>query len=339
MTNDEIGGIERVAVIGAGLMGHGIAQTFAMAGLEVCLNDRESRVLEGTPSRIEENLRFMEEVGYLKSGAIPEVMKGIHLKADLASAVEEADYVCESISEDPHLKQELFAALDHLCPSRTILATNTSSLSLTQVGALISRKDRLIATHYLNPPHLVPLVEIARGEKTSNHTLEATLGLMRRCKWVPVVLRKGVPGYIANRLLAALFREAITLVQDGVAGPEEVDLAVKAGFGIRMPVMGLMEVADLAGLHVLEVMLGNLSPQIASQPNPPPLLSEMVERGERGARTGKGFYDWSEKSLAELIQLRDRHLMQMRLSYWEKGDLPQSGNEAPRSPHTVGPVV
>ncbi|MFH0872197.1 MAG: 3-hydroxyacyl-CoA dehydrogenase family protein [bacterium] len=312
-------GIRRVAVIGAGLMGHGIAQGFAVAGLEVSLTDRAPKVLQEAPARIQGNLCLMEEMGRLGPDEIGQIMSRISLEPNLASAVKEADFVCETVSEDLRLKQALFAEMDALCPPATILATNTSSLSLSQVGALVRRQDKIITTHYLNPPHFVPLVEVMKGGKTSEDTLRATLALMRRCGWVPVVLKKEVPGYIANRLLMALYREAITLVQDGVAEAEDVDLTVKAGIGIRMPVIGLLEVADLAGLNLMEAVLRNLSPEISSETTPPALLSEMVRRDELGIKTGKGFYDWRQRSQAELIRLRDRHLIQMRLALWEKG--------------------
>jgi len=327
MKRDMAEGIKRVGVIGAGLMGHGIAQTFAVAGFQVSLTDRVPEVLAQAPARIEGNLHLMEEMGRLAPGRIFEILARIRMEADLASAVKEADFVSESISEDLKLKQELFAEMDAICPPHTILATNSSSLFLSQVGALMGRRDRLIATHYLNPPHLVPLVEVMGDGHTSEETLQSTVALMRRCRWVPVVLKRQVAGYIINRLLMALYREAITMIQDGITDAEGLDLAVKAGFGIRMPVMGLMEVADLAGLDLMEKVLGNLMPQISSQDRPPALLSDKVKRNELGAKTGKGFYDWSQRSLSELMSQRDRFLNQMRASLWDQDD------------QTIGPVV
>jgi len=310
--------IRRVAVIGAGLMGHGIAQTFALVGLSVNLNDRDPEVLRSAPLRIERNLRLMEEMGRLERGGIPEILGRVNLEADLASALREVDFVCESVSEDLRLKQELFREMDAICPPHALLSTNSSSFFLSQVGALVKRQEKMIATHFLNPPHLVPLVEVMGEERTSEETLKSTLALMRRCKWVPVLLKKQVPGYIANRLLMALFREAIMLVQDGVTDAEGIDLAVKAGFGTRMPVMGLLEVADLAGLDLLERVLANLLPQISCQKVPPALLSEMVKRNKLGAKSGKGFYDWSRRSLEELMRERDRFLHQLRASLWDR---------------------
>lgn len=325
MGEAKTGWVKRVGVIGAGLMGHGIAQTFAAAGLEVNLTDTVPEVLERAPARIKNNLNLMAEAGRLSGGQIPEIMGRLNLKTDLASAVKEVDFVSESISENLKSKQELFEALDSLCPPRTILGTNTSSLPLSQVAARIKRRDKLITTHHLNPPHIIPLVEIMRGEETSEDTFQSTITLMRRCGWVPVVLKKEVPGYIINRLLTALFREAISLVQDGVAEAEDVDLAVKAGIGLRMPIMGLLEVADLAGLDLLEVMLRNLSPLVNSQPIPPALISEKVRRNELGGKTGKGFYDWHRRSLPDFIRWRDQNLHRLRLAFWD-GKKETAGN-------------
>ena len=309
--------IKKVGVVGAGLMGHGIAQNFAVAGLEVALTDRAPAVLGTALSRIEGNLRLMAEAGRLSAERIPEIMARVSLQPDLGRAVEKADFVCESISENLEAKQDLFARLDAACPPRTILTTNSSSLSLSQVGARIARRDKLIATHFLNPPHIIPLVEIMPGGETSEEVLQTTIALMRRCGQAPVILKKEVPGYIFNRLLAALFREAMTLVGDGIAEVEDVDLAVKAGLGLRMPFMGLLELADLAGLDLVEVMLRNLIPLINSQTTPPAVLSEKVKRGELGGKTEKGFYDWRGRSVSDFIRRRDENVHRLRRAFWE----------------------
>jgi 3-hydroxybutyryl-CoA dehydrogenase len=244
-------------------------------------------------------------------------MARVHPEPDLGRAVEGADFVCESISEDLEVKQDLFARLDVVCPPRTILTTNSSSLSLSQVGARIARRDRLIATHYLNPPHIIPLVEVMPGRETSEAVLQTTIALMRRCRQAPVIVKREVPGYIFNRLLAALFREAMALVGEGIAEVEDVDLAVKAGLGLRMPFMGLMELADLAGLDLVEVTLRNLLPLINSQTTPPALLSEKVKRGELGGKVEKGFYDWRSRSVSDFIHRRDENVHRLRLAFWE----------------------
>ncbi len=309
--------VKKVAVIGAGLMGHGIAQTFAAAGFEVNLTDTVSEVLRGAPARIRNNLNLMADSGRLSAERIPEIMARVSLQPDLGRAVEKADFVCESISENLEAKQDLFAQLDAACPPRTILTTNSSSLSLSQVGARIARRDKLIATHFLNPPHIIPLVEIMPGGETSEEVLQTTVALMRQCGQAPVILKKEAPGYIFNRLLAALFREAMTLVGDGIAEVEDVDLAVKAGLGLRMPFMGLLELADLAGLDLVEVTLRNLIPLINSQTTPPALLSEKVKRGELGGKTEKGFYDWRRRSVSDFIRWRDENVHRLRLAFWE----------------------
>jgi 3-hydroxybutyryl-CoA dehydrogenase len=317
MEEDQAGWIRRVTVVGAGLMGHGIAQNFAVAGFEVALTDQSSAVLQAALSRIEGNLRLMAQVGRLSEERIPVIMARVNLEPNLGRAAEGSDFVCESISENLGAKQELFSRLDSVCPPRTILATNSSSFSLSQVGARIARRDKLIATHFLSPPHIIPLVEIMPGEETSGEVVQTTVALMRRCGQAPVILKKEAPGYVFNRLLAALLREAMTLVGDGIAEVEDVDLAVKAGLGLRMPFMGLLELADLAGLEVVEVMLRNVCPLINNEPTPPAILSEMVKRGELGGKSGKGFYDWRRRPVSDFIRWRDENVHRLRLALWE----------------------
>ena len=278
--------IRRVAVVGAGLMGHGIAQEFALAGYEVHLHDLAQEVLSTALDRIDQNVQR------LSGAAQAERALGmVHATTDLETAVADVDVVVEAISEDLELKQQLFRRLDQLCHERTILASNSSTFMPSQTGLLTERRDRVLVTHYFNPPYLIPLVEVVRSKETSDQTAEAVYGLLVTAGKLPVVLDKEVPGFVVNRLQIALLRECVSLVESGVATPQVVDTIVKSSFGRRLSVAGPFEVFEAAGWDVISAIAAVLLPDIDSSRDLPDLLRHKVERGELGVKTGRGFYD------------------------------------------------
>ena len=190
--------------------------------------------------------------------------------------------------------------MDELCPERTILASNTSSLLPSKLASATRRPDKVLVTHYFNPPHLLPLVEVVRGDKTSDETVNTVYDLLTRVGKSPVIIQKEVPGFVGNRLQAALFREAISLVAKGVASPQDVDMVIKSGFGRRLATAGVFEVWELAGWDLILTIAENLQPELESSPTVSPLLRERVERGELGTKTGKGFYEWTPDSAESL---------------------------------------
>ncbi len=299
--------MKRAAVIGTGMMGPGIAVSLALGGLETVLVSRTSdgaKVGLAEAQRLRQFLVDQELASAGEGGALSSVQ-------DLAAAVEQADLVVESGPEAMEFKQDLFARLDSIAPARTILATNTSGLSVTAIAARCQRPERILTTHFWNPPHLMPLVEIVRGGQTADSTVDEVRDALFACGKVPVVIRKDTPGQLGNRLQMALFREAIHIVAEGIAGVEDVDLAARYGFGLRLPQYGMFEHMDMVGFDIVRAVMDYVSQDLERGRETPRLMRELCERGETGARAGKGFYDWSQKSATEVAARRERWLLEM----------------------------
>jgi 3-hydroxybutyryl-CoA dehydrogenase len=292
--------IKRIGVVGAGLMGHGIAQEFALAGYSVVLNDVSEENLKVAEQNIRANLRMLTDFGLLA----PEKSRGIDENLTVTTSIEKAaaqsDFVIEAAFEDLNLKQELFRSLDKICPKHAILASNSSSLLPSKLASATRRPEDVLIAHYFNPPFLVPLVEIVPHPGTSDQTVKTVFDLMKNIGKSPVVLQKEAPGFVGNRLQAALFREALSIVEQGIATPEAVDIVVRNGFGRRLAAAGVFEIWEIAGWDLIQSICENLFPVIESTPAVSPLLMGMVQRGELGVKSGKGFYTWTPDSVQSL---------------------------------------
>ena len=283
---------ERIAVIGAGLMGHGIAQIFATAGHQVALHDPDAKILGSAKERIAAIFGLLEQD--------PAGMANVSYHADFASAVSAADFIFEAGPEKLEVKRAIFKHLGAATRSDAILCTNTSAIPIGQIGAEVEDKSRVVGTHYWNPPHLVPLVEVVQAKDTSLATVEKTIALLRSVGKSPVHVRRDIPGFIGNRLQHALKREAIALVADGVCDAETLDTVVKEGFGARMAVLGPLEQSDLVGVNLTLDIHKTLIPDLDRTAGPHPYLEEKVRKGELGMVTGKGFRDWTPQQAAEV---------------------------------------
>ncbi|MHB0870524.1 MAG: 3-hydroxyacyl-CoA dehydrogenase family protein [Chloroflexota bacterium] len=301
--------IQRVVVVGTGMMGPGIALCFATAGKRVTLVGRSEESLARGRATLEAGLRTLQGADLISAEEVAGALQGVVGTTDLASAASEADLVVESIVEDLPSKQALFAQLDRICPRQTLITSNTSGLPITRISAGISHPERTATTHFWMPPHLIPLVEIVQGERTSEETVQRLRKLLAGIGKRPVVVRKDVPGQLGARLLGAITREAMSIVQEGIASAEEVDTAIKTGLGLRFPVYGPLEHADLVGLDLVLSVHSYLPQELCNSPEPLPILREKAARGELGARTGRGFYDWSEKSAEQVKAARDAFLI------------------------------
>ena len=308
--------IKQIAVIGAGLMGHGIAQEFATAGYDVRLTSRTEESLGRGVDQIKRNLERLVGLGVLETGPAARAEERLTTCLTLEDAVSDADLVIEAVYEDLSLKRQGFEQLDRACPDRTLLASTTSTFPATQIATATGRPDRVLVAHYINPPYLVPLVELAPGEGTSEETLGAVHALLTGIGKQPVVLRKEVPGFISVRLQVALLREALSLVQSGVATPEDIDKVIRTSIGRRWAVAGVFEVLELAGWDVVSDIASWLFPQLESSLELPAVLRERVERDELGVKSGKGFYDWTADS-AEDLRRRIAHAL-VEIDAWDR---------------------
>ena len=295
----QLGGTrESVAVVGAGLMGRGCAQAFATAGFRVALCDVDQVALRRAPALIGADLTFMAERGLGDTTRVGPTLARICTTSALAGAVAGAGFVLECIPENLGTKQSLFQELETLCGPDTILATNTSMIRITQIAEACSPSSRgcVVGTHWWNPPAIMPLVEIVPGEETSEDTLARTADLLRRAGKQPVSVKKDAAGFIGNRLLHALYREALAIVEQGIADPATVDLVMKHGPGLRFPVLGPFEHMDMLGLDNLLGAYDYLFPYLDNAKMPGPLMRDKVDRGEVGFRSdGSGFQQWTSE--------------------------------------------
>ena len=294
----------RIAVIGAGLMGHGIAQVFALAGHDVTIYDAFPASLDTVKARIVANLKDLGDDESAVSRVTPE--------ADLAKAVSGADYVVEAVLEDLPLKQKLFAEIEpHVRPD-TILASNTSVIPITAIMQNLARRERALGTHWWNPPFLVPLVEVIETQWTSPATVAFTMKLHADAGKKPAHVKKDVPGFIGNRLQHALWREAISLVENGICDAETVDEVIKSAFGRRLAVLGPLENADMVGTDLTLAIHRNVLGDIDSRPGPSPYLEKLVADGKLGFKSGEGFRKWTHAQQSALRQKVVGHLKATR---------------------------
>lgn len=293
--------MEHVAVIGAGLMGHGIAQVFAAAGHSVAVVDENADVLTTVPERVRANLERM--------GADPAAVNRITLSDSIEHAVANTAFAVEAVSENLELKRALFARISRVAPADAVLATNTSVISIGEIAADALDPGRVVGTHFWNPPYLIPLVEVTQAETTRLATVEQTMALLHRAgKW-PVHVKRDIPGFVGNRLQHALWREAIALVAAGVCDAEAVDEVVKQSFGMRLPVLGPLENADLVGLDLTLAIHDYVLPHIDRAPGPSPLLRDLVDRGHLGMKTGRGLRKWSDGEARDVQERLFDHLV------------------------------
>ncbi len=285
----KIDDVKRVAVLGAGTMGHGIAEILALADYQVSVYDVKQSFLDEGLSKIRWSLSKLVENGVIQASRESGALQKIRGTLDLKEAVGGSDVIIEAAPEDSVLKKELFSKVDKLT-ARALLATNTSTIPVTEIASSTSRPESFVGIHFFHPPVLMPLVEVTRGERTSSETLELAVALAERLKKQVVVCRKDVPGFIVNRLLGPLLNEAAWMVHRGEATVEEVDAA--AVYRVGLP-MGLFELADYSGIDVIYQAFEAISSRDPSTPRPAPLFKEKFEKHMLGRKTGEGFYKYS----------------------------------------------
>ena len=289
-----------IAVIGAGLMGHGIAQIFAAAGHAVAVHDPDAAALATVPERV--------AAAFTLLGQDPAGAASISLHGDFDAAVAAADFVFEAAPEKLEIKQDIFARLAAAARPDAVLASNTSAIPIDAIAERVADGGRVLGTHYWNPPHLVPLVEVVQAGRTDPAVVGRTIELLESVGKAPVHVKRDVPGFIGNRLQHALKREAIALVAAGVCDAETIDRVVKDGFGARMAVLGPMEQSDLVGLGLTLDIHRVLIADLDRTAGPHPLLERKVAAGELGMATGRGFRDWTPDQAAAVRERLARFL-------------------------------
>ena len=297
-------GKARIAVIGAGLMGHGIAQVFALGGHEVTITDSFVANLDTVKARISANLADL--------GDDPDAVNRVTPNADMAATVRDADYVVEAVLEDLPLKQTLFAEIETHARPDAILASNTSVIPITRIMEGLKHRERALGTHWWNPPYLVPLVEVIGTQWTSPQVVDTTMALHKAIGKTPVHVKKDVAGFVGNRLQHALWREAVALVEHGICDAETVDTVIKAAFGRRLAVLGPLENADLVGTDLTLAIHKTVLPEIESRPGPSPYLEKLVADGRLGFKSGEGFRKWTPEQQKELRAKVTQHLKAAR---------------------------
>ena len=309
--------IKTVGVIGGGTMGQGIIQNFAEAGLNVIVFDVDHGQLDLCLKQIEANLKLFKNNLLLKE-KVPYVLSRIStaLIDDLETEIGKCDFFLESVPEKIELKRQIFARLD-ICKKDVILASNTSSLTVDAIAANMKTPERVIGVHYFNPAHIMPLVEIHYGSKTSEGVIALTKELMLNVGKEVIIVKKALPGLIVNRIAGAMGREIESLLDKGIVTPEEIDIAARACYGFRASVIGPIEGYDMIGLDILAAVGKSLYPTLDNSDLPPQFLYDKVQRGELGVKSGKGYYDYTGKSRARILDQQNFKLLRQLALYRE----------------------
>ena len=303
--------IKKVAILGAGTMGHGVAESFAMYGYDVNLYDISWAVLDNAMVSIGQELAMLAEEDCLRKEEIPSILSRIKLFTDLPSAVADREFVLESVPENMELKQHLFQQLDELCPPDTILASNTSSLPLSGMMALVSeeRKKRMIVTHMFNPAHLIPLVELSCFGNMPEEIYQEVESLYRSIRKQPIRVLQDIPGLVANRIMQGVAREVFSLLEQGVAEAGDIDKALQFGPAFRYATTGQLEVADFGGLDIWCIVGDNLLKVMDHSQSANKLLRQKVSEGKLGVKSGEGFYQYDPATVSEIKKSFARKLI------------------------------
>jgi 3-hydroxyacyl-CoA dehydrogenase len=300
---------KQIVVIGAGNMGEGIVQSFAQAGRSVKVLARRTETLDKCRQQIDTNLKLFAEFQLLEEA--PELIRSRITyipMAELSEAIRGCHFVVETIPEVLPDKRELFGKLDG-CDPDVILASNTSSITITTLTEHMKTAYRVVGTHYFNPAHIMPLVEIHRGKHTSEEVVQTIRDLMLQVGKKPVLVRKEIPGFIVNRIQGAIFREISYLLDEGIATPEDIDMAAKAMYGFRLSCIGPMEADDMIGLDTSARVSANLFKTLSNRTEPSATLLDRVKRGELGIKTGNGWYNYRGKTRTQVLDEINRRLL------------------------------
>lgn len=302
--------IERLAVIGCGTMGHTIALNAAWFGIQVKMYGIDQKDVQNGLLAVKAKLKTLFEKDLIMQNQQDQILEKITGTDSLSEAVSGTTFIIECIPENLELKNDLFVKLDEMCNEGVILATNTSGLSPSLIGLNLKHPQRTLATHFWNPAHLIPLVEVLRSKFTNDHTFKRAIDLLKFMNKKPIEVKKEVPGMVGNRLQFALFREAQFLLEQGIASKEDIDAAVTYGIGRRLPVTGPLLSADMGGLDVFASISDYLFKDLSNADQSSGKLRDLIAQGHFGQKNGEGYYSWNEKFTAEMNYKREEQLIQ-----------------------------
>lgn len=299
----------KVAVIGSGIMGHGIALVCARGGVPVTLVDISADALRAAEQKLRAAMIQLVESGLAPADSLECALGNIRYSSEMEAGVQDADLVFEAVPEKAALKRSIYGQLETFCGPETVFASNTSGIPINTLAAMTKRPENFAGTHFFMPAHLIPLVEVIRGDKTRLEVIEGLLAFLTRLGKKPVHVRADIPGFIANRLQHALAREAMSLVEKGVASMEDVDTVVKTSIAIRLLFTGPIEQRDFNGLDTHLAIAEYLYKDLEAAKAPLAILKDKVAAGDFGIKTGKGFYDWTKKDLTAVNRDKNERLI------------------------------
>jgi 3-hydroxybutyryl-CoA dehydrogenase len=301
--------VEKVTILGAGLMGHSIALTAAWSGMNVMMQGIDDKDLERAEQGFKDKLELLAEHDLVHGDDVKLIRNRITTTTSIETAVSEATFVIEAIPENLQLKQDYYHDLDALCKEHVVLASNTSGLSPTEIAKRMNKPERMVVTHFWNPAHLIPLVEVVRGEKTNDETVRRALQLLHAMNKKPIEVKKDVLGSVGNRLQYALFREAQYILEQGIASKEDIDAAVMYSIGRRLPVTGPFMTADMGGLDVFDSISNYLFADLSKADKSLSTMEGLVAQKKYGVKSGEGFYEWDPEFTRSMTKQREKELI------------------------------
>jgi 3-hydroxybutyryl-CoA dehydrogenase/5-formyl-3-hydroxy-2-methylpyridine 4-carboxylate dehydrogenase len=304
--------IRKVAVIGAGTMGPGMAATFARNGFDTTLYDVKPEQLEKARGAVDFVYTILTGGGFMTSEDADTGRQRITYTTDLAEALNGADFVVETVPEKKDIKQQVFQEIEALVGDDVILATNTSGIPITDIASVTRVPGRVVGMHWSNPPHLIPVIEVIRGEQTTDETTQATVEIVDKIGMVPAIVDRDVAGFVENRILYAIMREALHLLDEGVASAEAIDTITKWGIGYKLAVIGPLELLDMAGLDIYTSVANYLNKDLNASPGISKTVTDKVAAGKLGIKTQGGLFDYTPEKILQLQQQRGRKLVATR---------------------------
>lgn len=301
--------MEKLSIIGCGTMGHSISLAAAWAGMEVKVSGMNEEDIRRANQGLDNKLNVMTENGLFDEAEAKGIRARITLVTSLQEAVQDATFIIEAIPEVIEMKHKLYKELEQLVGENVVIASNTSGFTPTSLAAASTHPGRFIVTHFWNPGHLIPLVEVVKGKQTDQDTIDRSMTLIKLMNKQPILIHKEIPGFIGNRLQYALFREAQLLLDEGVATKEDIDAAVTYSIGRRLPITGPLMTADMGGLDVFSAISNYLFEDLSTAKKSGNVLTSLVEEGKLGDKSGEGFYTWDEATSKKINAEREQTLI------------------------------